>query len=441
MKLLVAGAGWAGMAAAVRACERGHSVTLWEASRLLGGRARAVQSEQNHTLDNGQHILIAAYTDTVALMRQVGVDIDAHVLRLPCTLRFADGTGLALPLWQKPWFRGADVLVGLLRAKGWTLTDKLSLLRRARAWERAGFVCAPTHTVLDVCQGISARVMQEMIEPLVLSALNTPPDRASGQVFLRVLHDAMFAPTLLPRTDLSSLMPQAAAAWLNARGAQVVMGQRLQSIAKEEQGVSPQGQSWLATSAASHTERFDAIILATAPWDAARILRQSPIANQPSAQAWLAQADSLAYEAITTVYALSPTPLPQPMLALRYSSTEPAQFVFDRSQLLPPSIPGQPQNQHLLAFVISASQGDANTLEQQVITQAKQQLKLPALQALQTITEKRATFACHPELNRPSMQITQGLLAAGDYIQGPYPSTLEGAVQHGLAAAMALDLR
>jgi hydroxysqualene dehydroxylase len=436
MKVLVAGAGWAGIAAAVRACERGHSVTLWEASRNLGGRARAALESDGHVLDNGQHILIAAYRDTLALMRQVGVDVESSFLRLPCTLRFADGTGLALPLWHKPWFRGADVLAGTLRAKGWSVADKLSLLLRARAWERADFLCAPEHTVLDICQGIRPRVMQEMIEPLVLSALNTPSARASGQVFLRVLHDAMFLPTedgrsgshmLLPRTDLSALMPQAAAAWLAKHGAQVHTGQRLQSLARE-------GTAWIATDGAGQTQTFDAIILTTSPWEAGRILRQSPVANEPSAQTWLAQTEGLSYEAITTVYALSPQPLPQPMLALRYSRAAPAQFVFDRSQLLPQATPGD----HVLAFVISASIGEASVLEQQVLAQAKQQLGLGDLKALKTITEKRATFACTPKLERPQMQIAPSLFAAGDYIHGPYPSTLEGAVRHGLAAAMAL---
>jgi predicted NAD/FAD-dependent oxidoreductase len=57
---------------------------------------------------------------------------------------------------------------------------------------------------------------------------------------------------------------------------------------------------------------------------------------------------------------------------------------------------------------------------------------------LQTVVEKRATFACVPGLQRPSMAIAPGLWACGDYVEGPYPATLEGAVRAGLAAAAAL---
>jgi hypothetical protein len=140
----------------------------------------------------------------------------------------------------------------------------------------------------------------------------------------------------------------------------------------------------------------------------------------------------LSYEPITTVYGMaSGTRLAQPMLALPSSSQYPAQFVFDRGQL------GGPAG--LLAFVISASSGDSKTLTQQVLAQAVQQLGLTTFEPIKTIIEKRATFACTPNLIRPAMQIGPGLLACGDYIAGPYPATLEGAVRSGLAAARAIS--
>jgi hypothetical protein len=56
------------------------------------------------------------------------------------------------------------------------------------------------------------------------------------------------------------------------------------------------------------------------------------------------------------------------------------------------------------------------------------------LQPVQVLTEKRATFRCVPRLERPSMHIAAGLCAAGDYVAGPYPATLEGAVRSGVNA-------
>jgi hypothetical protein len=145
----------------------------------------------------------------------------------------------------------------------------------------------------------------------------------------------------------------------------------------------------------------------------------------------VAVCEALHFEAIATVYAWSAKArLSQPMLALRSSGDHPAQFVFDRGQLGGSS--------GLLAFVVSASNNDRATLEAQVLAQATAQLGME-LQAVQTVVEKRATFACTPGLQRPLSAIAPGLLACGDYCAGPYPATLEGAVRSGIAAAVALS--
>ena len=57
---------------------------------------------------------------------------------------------------------------------------------------------------------------------------------------------------------------------------------------------------------------------------------------------------------------------------------------------------------------------------------------------VQTVVEKRATFACTPGLRRPGMAIAPGLLACGEYVAGPYPGTIEGAVRSAVDAARTL---
>ena len=147
-------------------------------------------------------------------------------------------------------------------------------------------------------------------------------------------------------------------------------------------------------------------------------------------QHWCSVAQGLRFETIATVYAWGAgSTLPAPMLSLRSDTTSPAQFVFDRGQL------GGPAG--LLAFVVSASNTDRATLQTHVLAQAQAQLGL-CLQPVQTIVEKRATFACAPGLLRPTQHIAPGLLVCGDYVAGPYPATLEGAVRSGVAAVTAL---
>jgi squalene-associated FAD-dependent desaturase len=422
MRVAVIGAGWAGCAAAVEATRLGYQATLFETTRIAGGRARRVGgtlSGEPVVLDNGQHILIGAYAETLRLMKDLGVDADAALLRMPLTLQFPDGDGLKLPQLPAP----LDALAGILLAHGWPLGDKLSMLKVAISWQLKKFQCEPGQSVADLCSGLAPGAMAALIEPLCVSALNTPAARASGQVFLRVMRDALFSESggsnlLLPRTDLSTLLPDAALAWLAAQGSAPQLGARVQAIA-------PLGSGWVVSTDTSAA--FDCVVLACPPQEAARLVEGSGVA----AVDWLAQAQGLQHEALTTVYAYaSGARLPLPMLALPSNAAEPAQFVFDRGQL------GGPAG--LLAFVISASTGDSATLTAQVLAQAKAQLwhlGLGGMQAVQTIVEKRATFACTPGLQRPGAEVAPGLYACGDYIAGPYPATLEGAVRSGLEAA------
>ena len=433
-KVAVIGAGWAGMAAAIAHRQAGRKVTVFEAARTVGGRARAVPGALPDgtaaTLDNGQHILIGAYTESLRLMRLVGVDPTTALLRLPLTLQFPDGQGLQLPDLAPP----LDALLGIVRAKGWGWQDKVALLRTATAWQLRGFRCAPQTSVADLCAPLTPRLMAEFIDPLCVSALNTPAREASGQVFLRVLQDSLFSGRggsnlLLPRTDLGALFPEAAMRWLVQQGGQVVTGQRIQRLVPLPRGRWQLVGAVGATHGAEATEAFDHITLACPSWEAARLVDGlATTAGLAAAARWSATANALRFEAITTVYTHARgARLPLPMLALRNTAEHPAQFVFDRGQL-----DGQ---QGLLAFVVSASDGDRALIEQQVLQQAAAQLGLPGLRPVQTVVEKRATFACTPGLQRPAMQVLPGLTACGDYVDGHYPATLEGAVLSGTAVA------
>ena len=431
-RVAVIGGGWSGLAAAVTAVQEGHAVTVFEAARQWGGRARSVTHQGPNAgsslFDNGQHILIGAYTDTLKLMRTVGVQPESVLRRMPLCLQTPDGNGLRLPSWPAP----LDVLAGVVTARGWTWADKLSMLRTTSRWQLAGFQCAPTASVSDLCQGLSPTVMQTLIEPLCVSALNTPPPQASGQVFLRVLKDSLTGATgssnlLIPTTDLSALMPGPACQWLSAKGATLHPGVRVQQLKLDA--------TWRVNG-----ESFEAVILATSPAAACQLLK--PLAekwgNSHAVTRWTERTHALRFEAIATVYLHSPTArLPHPLLALVSDAANPAQFVFDRGQLGGP--PGK------LAFVVSASQGDRAELEHQVLRQARRQLACvfdtAALQPELTVVEKRATFACTPGLVRPTQSIAPGLWACGDYIEGPYPATLEGAVRSGIAAAQAITSR
>ena len=417
--LAVIGAGWAGLAAAVEAVQAGHRVALYEMAEQAGGRAREVRSD-GLALDNGQHILIGAYVETLRLMRTVGVDLDAVLLRTPLRLVEPDGRGLLLP-------PGPPLLAfarGVWSRTGWSVADRLALLAAATGWALRGFRCAPHLTVAGLTHALPPALQRDLIEPLCVAALNTPAAEASASVFLRVLRDALFsgpgsADLLLPRASLGELFPAPALAWLRAHEAQVRLSTRVVSLAAAGKGWHVDG------------EIFDAVVLATPPAEAARLTAEL-------APAWSARAAALRYEPIVTVYMEAPgTRLPEPMLALAAGPDAPAQFVFDRGQL------GGPAG--LLAFVASGAQPWIDAGREATVAAALTQARAalgPLLQGeprvRQFIAEKRATFRCVPALARPTMQIENGLVAAGDHVDGPYPATIEGAVRSGVAAVAAL---
>lgn len=420
MKLAVVGAGWAGCAAAVEAAQLGHIVTLFEASRSLGGRARRVEVA-GQSLDNGQHILIGAYSECLRLMQTVGVSETAALRRMQLNLCFPDGVELSLPQLPAP----LHVLSGMLLALGLTLNERWAFLTRSLAWKSSGWRCAAGTSVAQLTAPLPAKVRERFTDLLCVSALNTPADQADGQVFLNVLRDSLGAQSrssdyLLPKVDLTAVFPASAAKWLESRSASVRLGDRVN-------GVTFLNGQWQVTWQASN-ETFDTVVIATPPAEAARLLAAV-------APGHATQIDALRYEPITTVYLHAPgVRLHAPMLALHETLTQPAQFVFDRGQL------GNAAG--TLALVVSASSRTLEWTDEQWLAGAREALAQWRVSAaptlLKVVTEKRATFACTVGLQRPAMVAARGLLLAGDYVAGPYPSTLEGAVRSGVAAARAI---
>lgn len=424
-RIAVIGAGWAGLSAALALQAEGHALSVFEMAPTPGGRARSLPAHDGGPpLDNGQHILIGAYTETLDLLNSLGLSQETLFRRSPLQLTDAAGQGLRLP-------SGPPQLTftwAVLRARHWPWAARFSVLRGCLGWALTGFRCRESLTVRELCQGMHRQPYDELVAPLCVAALNTPAEQASARVFLRVLKDALFsgrgsADLLLPRQPLSAVLPDPALAALWAGGAHVQLGRR--ALLDR----APDGRWTVQTDSAPAA--FDAVVLACPAREAARQLADF-------APAWAAQAEALRYEPIVTVYLQAQGQLPFPMVALKDSATEPAQYLFDHGAL--GLAPGR------FAAVISGAgawldrgpDGVTACAEATRAQVARQATPLSDLKVERVLTEKRATFACTPGLARPAAHIAAGLWAAGDYLDGPYPATLEGAVRAGRQAARGL---
>ena len=416
----VVGAGWAGIAAAVDLVRRGARVTLLESNRTAGGRARRIEY-RGEPLDNGQHLILGAYRETLALMAAVGVPA-SHLKRLPLEIRYPGGLGLAAPRLPAP----LHLAVAIAFASGLTAGERFAAIRLGLGARRAEALARPGETVAALLERLRQpeRLRRLLWEPLCVAALNTPGERADAAVFARVLRDALLrrredSDFLVPAADLSAVLPDPALTWLGERGARLLLGRRVTAL-------EPDGAGW-AVQSPEGRERFDTLVCATAPHEAGALL-----ASVPGLAGLAARLAAIAHEPITTVYLqyAGRVRLPRPMLALEGSH---AQWLFEREAF------GGPRG--LVAAVISASHAEGALGQEVLGTKVHREIErvagpLEAPRWTKVITEKRATFSCTPGAFRPAAESgLPGLLLAGDYTEGPYPATLEGAVASGLRAA------
>jgi squalene-associated FAD-dependent desaturase len=388
------------MAAAVTLAERGVPVTVFESGPVPGGRARRVTTE-GRELDNGQHILIGAYTELLRLMRLVGVPDDA-LLRMPLQLRYADGfTFRSLPL-PAP----LGLLAGLLACGGLPFAERMGAIRFMQALKKAGFRVPGGENVRDLLDRHhqNRAIGHYVWRPLCVSALNTPPEMASAQVFANVLRDSLAGKSgasdlLLPRVDLSRLFPEPACDFVRAHGGEILLNETVRDLDPLKKA-------------------FSAVIVAVAPHRLASLIP------------WAAM--EFDHQPIYTCYLQYPghVKLPIPMLGF---SRGLLQWAFDRA-----SLTGEAG---LIACVISA-QGDHQQMSREELAAAcHRELAdampgLPAPQWSRVIAEKLATLACtgRGSYFSPDMPV-EGLHFAGDYTYAAYPPTLEAAVRSGIVAA------
>ena len=415
-RVAVIGAGWAGLAAAVSLIERGIPVEVFEASRHLGGRARRVTVE-GLELDNGQHILIGAYVEALRLMRAVGVDPEHAFLRLPLELRSAGGFRLQAANLPPPW----HLLVGLLRASGVRLGDRIATVRLVTAHRRRGYRLDRDRTVQAWLAQQPDALRAAFWEPLCTAALNTPVARASAQVFLNVLRDTIegdrgASDLLLPRLDLGALFPEAAARHVTARGGAVRLGASVRRVDRTPEGFR-----------LGEGESFTHVVVACAPQHAGALF-----ADLAGLEPLARRLEHIDYEPIHTCYLQYPetAALPFPMLGFHGGL---AQWAFDRGALS--------GHRGLLACVISGAGVHESFSQDELAAALHAELSraLPGLPAplwTRVIAEKRATFSCRVGIDRPAnMTPIPNLLLAGDYTASDYPATLEAAVRSGVAAA------
>jgi len=429
---VVVGAGWSGLACAVQAVGRGIRVTLVDAAPAVGGRARRVDlrlGDRDFAVDNGQHLLLGACTETIALMRQLGVAAEQALLSQPFTVRYPDGWTLGAARLPAP----LHLALGLACARRVSWPDRWALAAWVARQQRARWQIAVDCPVATLLESQSAAVVRRLWRPLCIAAMNAEPEQASSVMFLNMLRlslggAASDSHLLLTRRDLSSTMPEAALRCLGRGGATVRLRQPAVALTR----------SALGWTVALRDERIEAdrVVLAVAADSAARLLES---AAMPALEAAIAELRCLQYEPLATVYLRYPPAigLPAAVYALLDAPADGlyGQWAFDRGRI-------DPAHKGIVSVIVGAPalhfERDRAALCSAADRQLTREFGLPTSIAANAVIERRATLLPSVGLRRPPTRLpVDGLYLAGDVAASPFPSTLEGSVRAGLEAARA----
>lgn len=401
----IAGAGLAGLSAAVRLIDHGFRVAVYEATNQAGGRCRSYHDPQlDMVIDNGNHLLLSGNRAALSYLDVVGARdklVGPGTASVPFmdlksgerwTLHANDG---AIPWW---------ILVPSRRVPCTSPLDYLSIFKLTRA--------TPEQTIGEVldCKGT---LYDKLLQPFLVAALNTEPKESSASLAAAVMRETMLAGgrnyhPLIAHDGLSTAFVEPGLKYIEAKGGTVSFGQRVRALNFDGSRVAS-----IDVGETIPLAEGDAVVLAVPPVVAGALVPHLTVPSE--------------FRAIVNAHYRIEPPKGLPAITGVINGVVEWLFAFDGR----------------LSVTISNADRLLDTPREELAATIWADVAKIAgiagpLPPWQIVRERRATFAALPreDAKRPGARTKWGNLAlAGDWTATGLPATIEGAIRSGNRAA------
>ncbi len=438
-RVIIIGAGIAGISAATHALDHHLKPIIIDRNRHLGGRVRSFYAHDiGQYLDNGQHILASAYSETRELLSKIG-SLDKVFFQNKFEARFIRKSGKEYNFKTYPLPSPFHFLVPLLvrnSVTGILWRDLWNLFRKAGLLKKEEFKEMTLESWLNTCQQSQA-ISEFLWKPLALSILNTPLQSASAHLLYQAILRSFLGPRKksgmgIPLDWLSNIFATPAEKYLKKSESEIHLLTQVKNFQRND-------DLTLSVVTQKGTFSSNAIICTIPPIALLNILENSRL---PELNPLKDQLDRFEYNPIMTINIYLDKPLPGQFPTALVSS--PIQWIFRHP------VKDESPDRFGYALVSSAADKYKECSRDEVLEMVCLELgqsfnidlkKTHNIIAYKIIKEKRATISQTPEslALRPTTKTPlKNFYLAGDWIDTGLPATIEGAVLSGRLAIEAL---
>ncbi|MBV6513457.1 MAG: Hydroxysqualene dehydroxylase [Ignavibacteriaceae bacterium] len=420
-KVVIIGGGIAGLSAAVHLLRKGIQPLLLESTKKAGGRTTSFfDPDFNSYLDNGQHILMGCYKETLSLFSQVEIKSN-FILNESLHIDYSDGERYTLKAPR--YFYPLNLAIALFRYKPLSFNESLAaLFFMMRVLANISSRPSGKNVVVWLKEnGQNDNLIKYLWTPLIIGAMNTSVEKADAGIFCKIVKEIFFSgkfssTIILPKSDLQTSLVQTLEAKITSEGGVINYSSQAVRINKKDYGFSVLLKNGEEISA-------EAVVIAVPRHALNKIaLPENLVIDQQS---------DLTYSNILSVHIKSDSILfNEPFIGLHNS---PVHWVFHKEEFV--------------SVVISDADAYKDLSDQEILTLIIPELLRnnvlgsEKLTAYRIIKEKRATFVpdIHSsKLRLPARTNQKGIYLAGDWTDTGLPATIEGAALSGRLAAEAV---